>query len=50
MQVFSKEGELLQIIGKGGDRDVDLTSLKSVVTDALGRLFVIVSTTTVVML
>ena len=47
LQVFSKEGELLQIIGKGGDSDVkfdtydDRGTIFDVVTDAQGRLFVL---------
>ena len=40
MQVLSKEGELLQIIGKGGDSDVEV-GVAGVCTDACGRLFVV---------
>ena len=40
VRVFSKEGELLQIIGQGGDSDVDLRHVHKVGTDALGRIFV----------
>ena len=41
VQVFSKEGELLQIIGKGGDSDVDFDGVESLATDACGRLIVV---------
>jgi len=41
IQVFSREGELLQIIGAGGDSDVDLPSSASFCADADGRLTVL---------
>ena len=41
VQVFSKEGKLLQIIGKGGDSEFDCGSLSRIATDACGRLFVV---------
>ena len=49
VQVFSKYGELLQIIEAGGDSDVDLTDVVGVATDASGRLFILQSDTVVLL-
>jgi tripartite motif-containing protein 71 len=40
VQVFGREGELLQIIGAGGDSDVAFDEPRCVATDGEGRLFV----------
>jgi hypothetical protein len=40
VQVFGREGGLLQIIGAGGDSDVAFDKPCSVATDGEGRLFV----------
>ena len=45
--VFSKEGELLQIIGAGKDSDVAFEKVRGAATDAEGRLFVIDSPDTI---
>jgi len=40
VQVFGREGELLQIIGAGGDSDVAFENPLFVAADGEGRLFV----------
>ena len=40
VQVFGREGALLQIIGAGGDSDVAFDATYYVATDGEGRLFV----------
>jgi hypothetical protein len=40
VQVFGRGGELLQIIGAGGDSDVAFDMPTMITTDGEGRLFV----------
>jgi hypothetical protein len=42
VRVFNPEGELLQVIGPGGDSEVEWQGrLQGVCTDAEGRLFIV---------